>query len=408
MTSALRVTGALVIGMACGGTRAWAELPNQPQVDPQRIRVAIAQQAPQIDVAVNGRFRILALRPNEGTAGALREGNRLRTLSIRAEQGGIAIGEEVVPVGGLLLEPGRGATVTLNGQRLRGALEILRQQDVTLLVINHVELEDYLRGVLSKEAPHQWPMEALKALAIVARTYAVFQRLSKDSPTHDVSSDVMSQVYGGKNAERSRTSRAVHQTAGLILTYQDQIFPTYYHSTCGGKTEHGSAMGPFDLQPLRGGVSCSFCAESPFFRWQRRLSKADLAWAVTKAGRGSIWPVEDLRIVKYTPNGRVASLQIVGTRTVELSGSEFRRMLGFSELRSTQFAVVPDGDGFILQGRGWGHGVGLCQWGTAELARRGLSAAEILAFYYPGSTMARLGERPVQLIPTKETEKRSL
>lgn len=405
-----RVVIGSLIGLVWGAPSAHPQQLSSADPDPEWIRVAIVQQQPAIDVAVSGRFRMVAVGDEARGAGSpdpLREGNRLPTLSIRAEQTGLRIGDDMVPVSGVMVEPARDATITLNGRRLRGTVEIRRQDGPVLLVVNHVELEDYLRGVLSKETPHQWPAEALKAIAIAARTYAVFQRLTTDSATHDVSGDVMSQVYGGRTAERSRTTRAVEQTRGLILVYQGRVFPAFYHSTCGGMTERGTVMGSFDLEPLKGGIRCPFCVESPFFRWQRRISKADVAWAVKKLGRGSVWPVENLEIAQYTSTGRVATVRIRGGRRVlDLSGHDFRQAFGFSELRSTGFAIIPVGDDFVLQGRGWGHGVGLCQWGMAELARRGMSAQEILAYYYPSATLMRLGERVIEPVATDQKTRR--
>lgn len=379
------------------------------------IRVAVVQDQPEVSLAVHGRFRITALR----TPDALQEGARLPKVVVRAAREGIAIGAQVVPQPGVRVEPARDATIDLNGQRLRGTLEILTQPGQTLLVVNHVGLEEYLQGVLSKEAPFHWPIEALKALAIAARTYTVFQRLSKTSLAYDVSGDVMSQVYGGRSAERGRSTRAVGITRGLVLTFEGKVFPAFYHSTCGGLTEEASVMGPFDLAPLKGGVACSFCVESPFYRWQRRLSGADVGWAVQQAGRGSVWPVQDVGILAYSPTGRVGQVRIrgggparpslpgAGGRTVDVTGYEFRKWFGFDRIRSTGFAILRDADGFILQGRGWGHGVGLCQWGAAALARRGLAAKEILAYYYPEAELVRLGEQTIEPIPMKEKRPRS-
>jgi stage II sporulation protein D len=395
--------GVVAILLSCLPARAWTEtgtvdLPaslSSAQAGPLWIRVAVVRQQQQIDLAVHGRFRIVSRM----TAESLREGERLRKVAVRATPEGIVLGTDMLPQGGVRIEPARDATINLNGQRLRGALEILQQQDATLLVVNHVDLEDYLRGVLSKEAPHDWPLEALKAIGIAARTYALFQRLSKSTVEYDVTGDVLSQVYGGKTAERGKTSRAVRTTEGLILVYQNKIFPTFYHSTCGGVTEHASVMGPFNLEPLAGRIACSLCVESPFYRWRQVLTKADVAWAVKQQGRGSLWPVEDIEIATYSPTGRIAQLRIRGaTRSLLLSGYEFRQLFGFERLRSTAFAIVREDDAFVLQGRGWGHGVGLCQWGARELARRGFFAHEILAFYYPNARLARLGELTLEPI----------
>ena len=376
------------------------------QAGPEWIRVAVVEHQPQVDLAIHGRFRMVGLQQavpalqRGRQAELLHEGPRLSRVSVHAIQQGIMVGEQLLPANSVRVEPARDATIDLNGHRLRGTVEIHRQDDLTLLVINRVELEDYLRGVLSKEAPDYWPAEALKALAIAARTYTLFQRLSKSSGGYDVTGDILSQVYGGKTAERWRTSRAVKETEGLILTYRGRIFPAFYHSTCGGLTEHAAVMGPFDLEPLQGKLACSFCVDSPFYRWQRQLTKADIAWAVKRQGRGSIWPVEGMEIAAYSPTGRIAQVRIRGAgRALLLTGYEVREMLGFATIRSTAFAIIPAGESFMIQGRGWGHGVGLCQWGAAELARRGLCAQEILAYYYPRAELARMGDVDVQPIP---------
>jgi len=388
MGRALLVAAAVLIGL----------LPPAA-AEPPVIRVAVVQNQPEVALAIHGRFRITPLR----TPDALQEGARLPKVAVRAAREGIAIGGQVLPQPGVRVEPARDATINLNGRRLRGTLEILAQPDQTLLVINHVGLEEYLQGVLSKEAPFHWPIEALKALAIAARTYTVFQQLSKTSLAYDVSADVLSQVYGGRSAERGRSTRAVGITRGLVLTFEGKVFPAFYHSTCGGLTEEASVMGPFDLAPLKGGVACSFCVESPFYRWQRRLSGADVAWAVKQAGRGSVWPRQEVEILAYSPTGRVGQVRIRGGgRVVDVAGYEFRKWFGFDRVRSTGFAILREPDGVILQGRGWGHGVGLCQWGAAALARRGLSAKEILAYYYPEAELVRLGEHTMEPIPVKK------
>lgn len=362
------------------------------------MRVAVARNQPRVELAILGRFRLIASH----TANVLREGSHLPRVEVRAIPEGILVGEERFALSGLRIEPSREATINLNGHRLRGILEIVRQQDASLLVINHVALEDYLQGVLSKEAPYYWPAEALKAIAIAARTYALFQRLSKTSVEYDVTSDVLSQVYAGKTGEKWRTNRIVKDTAGQILLYQGRVFPAFYHSTCGGISEDARVMGSFDLAPLKGKRACPYCHESPFYRWQRLVTAADLAWAVKQQRATSIWPVTNLEIASRTPSGRVAQVHLLGSKVLTLSGYDFRQLLGFSTIRSTAFSITREGEAFLLRGQGWGHGVGLCQWGAAELARRGLRAHEILAFYYPQAEVVRLGEVPLRAIPMQE------
>ena len=386
-----------VLGCLTGVPLSWAQ-PN-----PEWIRVAVVRQDAQVDVQIHGRFTMRALH----TGAPIQAGLRLQPMSVRAVPQGLALGEQIVPYPGVQIQPESNGAIRLNGKRLRGTIEIIRQQDLTLQVINYVSIEDYLRGVLSKEAPDYWPPEALKAIAIAARTYAVYQRFIKEQVDYDVTGDVMSQDYGGKTGEKPATTRAVKATAGWILIYNGQLFPTFYHSTCGGMTEHARVMGNFDVEPLRGGVACTFCSASPFYRWQRRLTKADVNWALYKSRFGTVGSVLDVRVTKRTASGRAQEIALLGdSRTLRLSGYDVRALFGFDRIRSPLFSVTPMDDAVVIEGRGWGHGVGLCQWGAAELARRGLSAAEILAYYYPGAQLVpvdELNHRAVNVIKGEPT-----
>lgn len=357
------------------------------QPSPDWIRVAVVREDPQVDLQIHGRFTLLGLQ----TGHPIQQGRRLQPVMVRAVPQGIALGREVLPLAGFRIEPERHGTISLNGRRLRGTVEIIRQQNLTLLVINHVSLEDYLRGVLSREAPDHWPSEALKAIAVAARTYAAYQRLTKAPQPYDVTGDVMSQDYGGKSAEKRATTSAVKATSGWILMHQGKLFPAFYHSTCGGMTEHARVMGPFDLAPLRGGVACHFCSASPFYAWRRLLTRADVGWALRQSRFGTVGDVREMAVTKRTASGRAEEIRIVGSlRTLRLSGYDLRALFGFDRIRSPMLSITPAGDAFLLEGHGWGHGVGLCQWGAAELARRGFSASEILAFYYPQATFGNL------------------
>ena len=358
--------------------------------NPEFIRVAVVESDAEASLQIFGGFTIRTLK----TGDAVHAGDRLSTVALKGMPQGIAFGQNVLPFSSLRVEPENDAGINLNGKRLRGAIEIVRKRDLKLLIINDVSLEDYLRGVLSKEAPDYWPPEALKAIAIATRTYAVYQRFSKEAAEYDVMGTVMSQDYGGKSGEKHATTQAVKATQGLIIMYRNGIFPAFYHSTCGGApTEHARVMGNFDVPPLQGGVHCHFCTASPFYHWQRRFSKEDVTWTLRKSRYGSIGTIRDMRVTKKTDSGRVEQLLIVGShRTLKLTGYDARALFGFEKIRSPLFDVIPAAEGFILDGHGWGHGVGMCQWGAAELARRGATAEEILQVYYPGSRLVAVTE----------------
>lgn len=374
-------------------SQALAPTPAGAQPAPGWIRVAVSRNDPQVILQIAGRYTMFALH----TGDPIHQGVRLLSVAVRGVPEGLALGEQIVPFFGVRIEPAHDAAITLNGKRLRGTLEIVRQRDMTLLIVNHIALEDYLRGVLSKEAPDYWPEEALKAVAIAARTYALYQRFTKETSDYDVTADVMSQDYGGKTTEKIATSRAVKATANWILMSRGRLFPTFYHSTCGGMTENGRVMGSFDLEPLAGGIACRLCAASPFYSWQRRLTRADVAWALRKSLHGSIGAIQAMQVTKRTASGRAQAVTITGSlRSITLTGYDVRALFGFDRIRSPLFSITDAGDAFVIDGHGWGHGVGLCQWGAAELARRGFSAREILAFYYPKTELVNVQELSTQ------------
>jgi len=247
-----------------------------------------------------------------------------------------------------------------------------------VLLVNVLPLEDYVAAVLGGEMPVNFPLEALKAQAVAARTYALQRKIEAlGQPVH-LGSSVLAQVYGGVNRENPRTRAATAATAGQILTWQLAPIEAYFHSSCEGSTETGlDALGR-DLPYLQS-VSCE-CRPGPSTRW-----KADLdAGALERAfgGRG------ELRVAARTPTGRVRRLELGGR---SLSGVEFRQRLGYDRVRSLAFDVSPTSDGGAhLTGRGLGHGAGLSQWGAKEMADSGQDYKAILGHYYPGTELQTL------------------
>ncbi len=366
----------------CSFSLAVANAQGSVSPDPRSIRVSIVQSDPQVNLQIHGQYLLREM----GSGSPLKHAGGMPQVIVRGVSEGIQFGQSVLPVFGVHIEPSRDADINLNGTRLRGTVEIMRQQDFNLQVINHVPLESYLRGVLSKEAPDYWPQEALKAIAIAARTYAVYRRYIKVGADFDVTSNVLSQDYGGKSSEKKGTDIAVEATAGKIVLFEGKLFPPFYHSTCGGIIENASIMGEkYDIPPLEGGFMCKYCTASPFHTWKRRLTKEDVNWVLHKGPHGKVGTVREVVVTKRTAGGRAEQVKIVGDkRTLELTGYDFRALFGFEMLRSLQFNVTKVDDAFVVEGHGWGHGVGLCQWGAAELARLGYTAEQILEFYYPG------------------------
>jgi stage II sporulation protein D len=249
-----------------------------------------------------------------------------------------------------------------------------------LLLVNVLPLEDYVVAVLGGEMPPSFPLEALRAQAVAARTYALNKKLETlDEPFH-LGSSVLAQVYGGLERENPKTRDATDSTRGQVLTFDLEPIEAYFHSSCGGQTETGlSALGR-DLPYLRS-VSCP-CGKHPATQWSTTLSAQELEDVLGHEARG------EMKVLGRTSTGRVRHLQVGGR---SLDGVEFRQRFGYERVRSLLFDVTPDGKGGVrLVGRGFGHGAGLCQWGAKLMADAGKSYREILVHYYPGTELQTL------------------
>ena len=270
-------------------------------------------------------------------------------------------------------------------------MDVLKDKNAVLYAINRLNIEDYLYGVVHHEVAPWWPMEALKAQAIAARTYALYQMEVSKPIEFDLKSSTSSQVYGGSTTEKFRTKRAVDLTAGEVLVYQGKIFPAYFHATCAGVTAGAQELWKIDLPPLTGGAHCKFCRLSPHFYWQARVPVSEIEEKMAKYGHpvGRILKIEE---ISKTPSGRVGSIRITGTAgDFVMAAKDFRIWIGGDKIRSTLFTISIKDDVAGFDGRGWGHGVGMCQWGALGQAILGHDHESILKFYYPGAEIVQYG-----------------
>jgi stage II sporulation protein D len=232
-------------------------------------------------------------------------------------------------------------------------------------------------------------VDSLKAEVIAFRTFALYKMQENAQKDFDLTSDVYSQSYGGRFAERYRLNKAVDETRGLVLTYKGKIIPAFYHATCGGHTEDASLFWNIDIPPLKG-VPCGFCQDSPHFKWHNVLSLKEIRDALVKGGL-RIGDIKDLVILGRDKSDRITDLKIVtDKKDIRVLAKDFRNMLGPNIIKSTNFQVrVVDGDA-VFEGFGWGHGVGLCQWGGYFMAKHGYDYKQILEYYYPGTQISSL------------------
>ena len=283
--------------------------------------------------------------------------------------------------------------IRLNNRDYPSTLEIVRSGE-GLAVINELPLEDYVVGVLRAEASEKWPLEMLRAQAIVSRTYAAYHRSIAGSKPYHILASTLHQQYAGRVPPSSPIWGAVRDTAGQVLLWEGEVFPAFYHTESGGYTEDPRMIFAARNVPALKPVRCEFSAGSPHYYWSLDVRLTELGDALRK-GDVNVGPVTAIDVTERTPSLRAATVTVHGGRgSARLRGNDFRRMLGYDALKSTLFAVALDGEWAHFSGRGYGHGAGMCQWGAKGMAEQGYSAPKILEFFYPGTVLGSLGPRP--------------
>jgi stage II sporulation protein D len=271
--------------------------------------------------------------------------------------------------------------IRADGRALSPWVEVRRTKR-GLAVVEVLAMDDYVAGVVSGETPTTFPLEARKAQAVAARTFALVRKLEAVSAGRgwDLGATVVSQVFVGAGAADAGAREAVAATAGEVLVLNHEPVETYFHASCGGRTEDGlSALGRG--YEYLASVACGRCDGAPGSLWRQVIPAEELGRA---AGLGRA--ATAVEVVERTPSGRAARVAVsAGKRRVVLAGADLRQRLGWTRLRSLAVEVEPVKGGFAFDGRGSGHGAGLCQWGAAGFAREGKGYREILAHYYPGT-----------------------
>jgi len=384
---ALKATTVACLATMLGSCSRTVELEPPPTGVPV-IRVLLFDRLETAKVTIRGSYEILvageAQEPRQLDAGPELSSQRVRALG-----GDVLVDGIIRTPCAVHFAPAR-VPVEVNGRRYRGSL-LVSPADGKLRIVNLVDLEGYLRGVVPCEVYKDWPEEALKAQAIAARTYALAKMAERNGQPAHVRPTVADQVYGGFDKEDPRTTAAIAATAGQALHYGHEPFVAYYHACCGGTTADAVKALADRTSPLRGAL-CGYCTKCPRYQWSFRISPSELA---RKLGEGEL---KNLSLHEVGLDGRVGRvvLHLTDGNTKPMSGPEFRRRVGtWRTLRrpagvfSTRFTVKADGSGFLFQGHGWGHGVGMCQWGAKGMAEADKTCEEILENYYPGAEVGK-------------------
>lgn len=379
------------------------------------VRVALSSGVPAVEIGATGDWRLI---DSQSQGVLLRVTSRdtwrleARGRSVHAVREGIVTPERAGP----LIARAEQARdfITVNGKRYRGEV-VLTALDDGLLVANRLHMEDYLRGVVPLEIGRRAAGEeaAVAAQAVAARSYAQVRMSGAESRPYDLVATVQDQVYGGADAELPIADAAVWATRGLVLTYAGRPVNAPYHSTCGGSTAEVSEVWyrSRDEPYLRrvsdriGGSDRFYCDPSPRFRWTKTLERTALTTALERylaqyvsVPGGRVGTPRGVEVDGKTPSGRVAALAVRTDRgRFLIRGNDVRfvmRVPNGEILNSTYFSVRTEQDAggrlarATFEGGGYGHGIGMCQWGAIGRARVGQDFRSILTTYYPGTSLA--------------------
>jgi stage II sporulation protein D len=374
-----RVIAAAVAWVACA-----AGLASPARaLEPMRIALADGVRHAEIGVADT----VTVSDPVAGRVLSSLPGPRILRV-VPSGPGLDVVGARRVDLPRLRIEARRGP-LRLGTRDYIGTLEVWRQGD-GLLVVNEVPMEEYVAGTVRGEASERWPGEALRALAVVARSYAVFQQSRAAGKAFHVVATHQDQNFVGWAMEGTPAREAARMTAGQVLTWQGRVFPTFYHSDSGGFTEAAQSVFSGDGVPPLDGVRDEFSMESPNYTWTMSLPLTVIGERLRRGGL-EVGQVTRLTVLERSPSFRVARLAVEHSRgTATLRGADFRRLIGYDALKSTLFVPVAQDAVVRFEGRGWGHGVGLSQFGAKGMADRGYAYPQILEHYYPGTALATL------------------
>jgi stage II sporulation protein D len=370
----------------------------------QQVRIALEIAAKSGTISGTGPWGIA-----HGDAGQQLSAMTELTVSFDAGR----IGEITTEMGPVTAEADAGSFLIWNGKKYRGII-IITRTDSGFLLVNSLPMDSYLRGVVPLEIGNRTSAEfaAVQAQAVAARTYA-YKHLTS-SRSFDMYATVQDQVYGGVDAEKPQSDSAIATTADVVVLYNGQPITTPYHSTCGGSTAGVSEVWydqpdqPY-LRPVSDripGTDNFYCDSSPRFSWSQSYDAAGLRAVMekylasyAKAPKNGVGKITDIREQGRTASGRITALTVqTETGSYTLRGNDIRFALRNPKgaiLNSTYFSFTKETSGgevssLNINGRGYGHGIGMCQWGAIGRARAGQNYRTILETYYQGTTIGRI------------------
>ncbi len=356
-----------------------------------RIRLSRPSKAGRAKIAIRGAYQFI-----DSNGRAARQGSAL--------SGDLVLGTEAsiagfrVPEDGVVVDPATEGDLRIGDRVYPGVLYVERGADGSFQATIATDLETYVAGVVPGELPASFHAEAQRTQAIIARTYTLSSSAAGSSsgaglsaaPIHMADHGGADQEYVGiptVDTHRAVAAQAAQSTRGMVLMNVSAPLRTYYHSTCGGHTSPVQSVFPdAPIVPLSG-VPCAWCTASKYYRWSAEIPALDCVRAAGLTGE-----LLAVTVAARDRAERATTLRVKTTKgTRDVAAGQFRLRAGPSKLRSVHLDELRVADGALhVAGRGWGHGVGLCQMGAKGLAERGLKAEDILTTYYPGARLVRL------------------
>ena len=346
-----------------------------------RIRIAISRTSPAIKLKTASKIYVEDVKTSKKYL--LLES---AAYEIKAEGGRVSVAGQQLSSPVKLLPSDGQERIRLGGKLYKGDILLRATPEDRLDIIEYIPLEEYLYGVLTVEMGPDWPLEALKAQAVASRTYAL--KFINPSRDYDVTDGAEMQVYNGTTKINPRIIEAVTATRGEVLKYKGRLVTAFFHACCGGHTSSAaSAWGDSATKPLSG-VSDPYCSPSRHSRWELFVPAKDLLKFIQARGSTAL-KIRGVRVHRKDRSGRAVTLRFsTDDGSKDAPVKELRKYLGNYEFKSTLISRISAvRGGYEFAGRGWGHGVGMCQEGAKYMAMKGRSYKRILRQYYPGAAI---------------------
>lgn len=391
----------LLIFVGCSSSKRFTSDNKLEFNESNTIRVLLNNTSSELEISVND---VIFISDDTKSLAKVSSGNKLK-FSIASEKLILKIDDkEFSSDKFFLIPPEETEIIKVDGKKFRGRI-IISIVASEIKIVNQIGLEDYVKGVMTREMPIGQGTEnynALKAFSICTRTYA-YNKINENKLFFDIYPDTRDQVYGGVEGETVYTNKIVDETSGQILFYDNQPATMFYHSTCGGQTENVENVFSKSNIPYLSGIKDGdepFCKISPRYEWVENYSESNFIEQLYKAKliESTNYKISDLRIKSRFNSGRVNELDIILNdneeiqKTIFLIGNQIRSIIRSSNdksiLKSTLFDITIDSkNNVVISGKGNGHGVGLCQWGAIGQSKKGIDFKEILNHYFPGTRL---------------------